>query len=164
MRRRRWLGWLGLAWLASPALADEAPGGDVPAPAPASVPPPVPMGAVPDTAVQTAALLAQGRATWYGGQRWHGRRTANGERFDRHALTAAHRSLPFGTWVRVVHVGSGREVHVRINDRGPASRRFIIDLSEAAADRLGFRAAGTAQVRLYLGDPAHSNSPNAPDR
>ncbi len=122
------------------------------------------MGAVPDTAAPSAPPLAQGRATWYGGQRWHGRRTANGERFDRHALTAAHRSLPFGTWVRVVHVGNGREVHVRINDRGPVSRRFIIDLSEAAAERLGFRAAGTAQVRLYLGDPAHSNSPNAPDR
>lgn len=94
-------------------------------------------------------LVQQGRASWYGGRRWHGRRTASGERFDRKALTAAHPAWPFGTWVRVVNPANGREVHVRINDRGPTGQRFIIDLSEAAAEQLGLRRLGTAPVRLY---------------
>jgi rare lipoprotein A len=91
--------------------------------------------------------LAQGWATWYGGKRWHGRRTASGERFDRQALTAAHLTLPMGTRVRVVNLSNGREVWVRINDRGPKGGQFIIDLSEAAAERLGMRRAGKARVR-----------------
>ena len=94
--------------------------------------------------------LAQGRATWYGGKRWQGKRTASGERFDRHALTAAHPNLPMGTWLRVVNLDNGRHVHVRINDRGPHGKRFVIDLSEAAAERLGFRRKGVAQVALHL--------------
>jgi rare lipoprotein A len=144
MRRRTFVGWLALPCAGGMAIADEVPQADVPAP--------VPMGAMPDRPDQAPPPLAQGRASWYGGQRWHGRRTASGERFDRHALTAAHRSLPFGTWLRVVNLANGREVHVRINDRGPFGKRFIIDLSEAAAEQLGFRSAGTAQVRLYLAD------------
>jgi rare lipoprotein A len=147
MRRRHLLGGLG-AWVATGlAAAEQAE--------------PVHQGeSVGQTATpqSTAAAppLDQGRATWYGGARWHGRRTASGERFDRHALTAAHRSLPFGTWLRVVNLANGREVLVRVNDRGPVSRRFIIDLSEAAARRLDFVARGTAQVRLHIGAPAHT--------
>lgn len=94
-------------------------------------------------------LVQQGRASWYGGRRWHGRRTASGERFDRKGLTAAHPTWPFGTWVRVVNPANGREILVRINDRGPRGQRFIIDLSEAAAERLGLRRHGTSPVRLY---------------
>jgi rare lipoprotein A len=114
--------------------------------------------AATDTARAVAELLPppppqpapqEGLATWYGGRRWHGRRTASGEPFDRHGLTAAHRSLPLGSRVRVVNLDNGREVHVRINDRGPRSRRFVIDLSEAAARRLGFRGQGSAPVRLH---------------
>ncbi len=147
MRRRHLLGGLG-AWVAN----------GLP---PAEQAEPVHQGeSVGQTATpqSTAAAppLAQGRATWYGGARWHGRRTASGERFDRHALTAAHRSLPFGTWLRVVNLANGREVLVRVNDRGPVSRRFIIDLSEAAARRLDIVARGTAQVRLHIGAPAHT--------
>ena len=98
---------------------------------------------------EPATLLQRGLATWYGGKRWHGRRTASGERFDRQALTAAHKTLPMGSRVRVVNLSNGREVIVRINDRGPFTPKFIIDLSEAAAERLGMRHAGRAQVALH---------------
>lgn len=88
-----------------------------------------------------------GMATWYGNL-FHGRRTASGERFDMHALTAAHRTLPLGACVRVTALGSARSVIVRINDRGPFVRGRIIDLSYAAAQALGVVAAGNAQVKL----------------
>jgi rare lipoprotein A len=74
--------------------------------------------------------VARGLASWYG-PRFHGRRTASGERFDQHQLTAAHRTLPFGTIVRVRSLVNGRTVDVRINDRGPHIRRRVIDLSRA---------------------------------
>ncbi len=90
---------------------------------------------------------AEGLASWYGA-RHHGKQTASGERFDQHALTAAHRSLPFGTRVRVTHLGNGRQVTVRINDRGPYARGRLIDLSRAAAEGLGMLRQGVAPVRL----------------
>lgn len=106
--------------------------------------------AISDASVQTmpGTLLQNGLASWYGGKRWQGRRTASGERFDRQALTAAHKTLPMGSRVRVVNLSNGREVTVRINDRGPFTPRVIIDLSEAAAERLGMRYSGRAQVTL----------------
>jgi rare lipoprotein A len=88
-----------------------------------------------------------GMATWYGKQ-FHGRRTASGERYDMHALTAAHRTLPLGACVRVTALGGARSVIVRINDRGPFVRGRIIDLSYAAAQALGVGSAGNAQVTL----------------
>jgi len=93
----------------------------------------------------------EGKAIWYGGK-WHGKKTASGERFDKEALTAAHRSLPFGTRVRVTSVASGRQVVVRINDRGPygRDRRRIIDVSEAAARALEFGKRGSIRVRLEV--------------
>jgi rare lipoprotein A len=91
--------------------------------------------------------LGRGKASWYG-PRFHGRRTSSGERFDMHDLTAAHHTLPFGTRVRVRNVANGREVVVRINDRGPRMRDRIIDLSKAAAGALGFVHAGEARVVL----------------
>ena len=94
-------------------------------------------------------LLQHGLASWYGGKRWQGRRTASGERFDGQALTAAHKTLPLGSRVRVVNLGNGRAVTVRINDRGPFTPQLIIDLSEAAAERLGMRHTGRAQVALH---------------
>jgi rare lipoprotein A len=93
------------------------------------------------------AVLARGKASWYG-PRFHGRRTANGERYDMHELTAAHPTLPFGTLVRVRNTTNGREVVVRINDRLPPIRHRIIDLSQAAAISLGFLQAGLAPVVL----------------
>jgi putative cell wall-binding protein len=86
----------------------------------------------------------QGEASWYG-PGFHGRRTASGETFDRNALTAAHRTLAFGTRVRVTNLENGRQVIVRINDRGPFHGNRVIDLSERAANEIGM--PGTAQVR-----------------
>lgn len=89
-----------------------------------------------------------GRASWYGGKH-HGRKTASGERFDKEQLTAAHRTLPFGTRVRVTNLDNGRTVVVRINDRGPFGRKQrIIDVSEAAARRLGMIQSGVVRVRV----------------
>ena len=87
-------------------------------------------------AQETERELARGIASWYG-PGLHGRRTASGERFDQHGLTAAHRSLPFGTVVRVRSLVNGKTVDVRINDRGPFLKRRIIDLSRGAAAALG---------------------------
>jgi rare lipoprotein A len=105
--------------------------------------------ALTDEASET--FLQGGIASWYGGQQWQGRRTASGERFDRQALTAAHKTLPFGSRVRVVNLSNGRAVTVRINDRGPFTPHSIIDLSEAAAKSLGMLQKGRARVALYSG-------------
>ena len=91
------------------------------------------------------ARTGGGMASWYG-PGFHGRRTASGERFNTGALTAAHRTLPFGTHVRVVNVETGRSIVVRINDRGPFVRGRVIDLSQAAARAIG--VTGVARVRL----------------
>ena len=90
-----------------------------------------------------------GQASWYG-KAHQGELTASGERFDMHALTAAHRTLPFGTIVRVTHLKSGKSVNVRINDRGPFRGGRIIDLSYEAARRLGIVDRGTARVELTV--------------
>ena len=92
-----------------------------------------------------------GQASWYG-KAHQGALTASGERFDMHALTAAHRTLPFGTIVRVTHLKSGKSVNVRINDRGPFRGGRIIDLSYEAARKLGFVARGTARVEITVVD------------
>ena len=91
--------------------------------------------------------LGRGKASWYG-PGFHGRRTASGERFDMNDLTAAHRTLPFGTRLLVRNITNGQEVVVRINDRGPRIRNRIIDLSRAAAAALDLLQAGDAQVIL----------------
>ena len=91
--------------------------------------------------------LDRGRASWYG-PGFHGKRTASGERFDMNDLTAAHRTLPFGTRVRVRNIQNGREVVVRINDRGPHISDRIIDLSKAAGAALDLLHAGVAPVVL----------------
>jgi rare lipoprotein A len=90
-----------------------------------------------------------GPASWYGGY-FHGRTTANGERYDMNGLTAAHRSLPFGTKVRVTNLKNGRSVTVRINDRGPYVGKRIIDLSRGAAQAVNMIRAGVALVRLEV--------------
>lgn len=97
-------------------------------------------------------LLDQGLASWYG-PGLHGRRTASGERFDRFAFTAAHRTLPFGTRVCVRSLVNGRTVMVRINDRGPfAGRDRVVDLSQAAARELGMIGLGIKPVQLWQAD------------
>ena len=93
--------------------------------------------------------IGEGRASWYGAQ-FAGRRTASGERFDPEELTAAHRTLPFGSLVRVTHASTGKSVVVRINDRGPFHGNRVIDLSQAAAEEIGIRRAGSGVVELAL--------------
>jgi len=92
-----------------------------------------------------------GIASWYG-RDFHGRKTANGERYDMHALSAAHKTLPLPTLVRVTNLENGRSVVVRVNDRGPFARNRLIDLSYAAARSLGFVNKGTARVRVQTLD------------
>jgi rare lipoprotein A len=94
-----------------------------------------------------------GVASWYG-PRHHGRPTASGEPFDMNALTAAHRTLPLGTRVRVTNVDNGRSVVVRITDRGPYVGERVIDVSQAAAEALGMLERGVARVQLEVLGPA----------
>jgi len=90
-----------------------------------------------------------GLASWYG-HPYHGRVAADGEIYDMEKLTAAHRTLPFGAWVRVTNLGNGKTVDVRITDRGPFVDGRIIDLSHAAAEAIGSIGPGVAQVRLEV--------------
>lgn len=100
--------------------------------------------------------VAEGVASWYGG-RHNGRMTANGEIFDGGRLSAAHRTLPLPSVVEVTNLENGRRLKVRVNDRGPFVRGRLIDLSEAAAEALGFKAKGTARVRVrFIGPAARS--------
>ena len=99
----------------------------------------------------TLTMLGEGRASWYGPD-FHGKRTANGETYNMNRLTAAHRTLPFNTVVRVDNLENGNSVIVRINDRGPYIGNRVIDLSREAATQLGMIRNGTANVRLYLLD------------
>jgi rare lipoprotein A len=111
--------------------------------------PSLPDGGVPSdggTGAQEGEI-ARGLASWYG-EPFHGRRTASGEVFDMNELTAAHKTLPFGTRVRVRHASTGKEVTVRINDRGPHVPGRIIDLSQAAASALGIVQSGVGRVVL----------------
>ena len=89
--------------------------------------------------------LGKGVASWYG-PGFHGKKTANGERFNPYDLTAAHKTLPFGTKVRVTNEQTGKSVVVRINDRGPYAHGRVIDLSKAAAEAVGI--AGTEKATL----------------
>lgn len=95
----------------------------------------------------------KGVASWYSYPS-HTRRTATGEWFDPHRLTAAHKTLPLPCEVEVTNLQNGRRIRVRVNDRGPYADGRIIDLSRAAADRLGFTRQGTARVRVKLLGPA----------
>ena len=98
------------------------------------------------------ARVQEGVVSWYG-ERFHNRPTASGELFDIAALTMAHPSLPFGTKVRVTNLRNGRSVVVRVNDRGPFVGARIADLSQAAADLLGFLRRGVVHARIeVLGD------------
>ncbi|WP_086734662.1 septal ring lytic transglycosylase RlpA family protein [Erythrobacter colymbi] len=154
-------GLLGLAPLtASTAAAPDANAAGVDAATSAAVIELVPLQ---PTAEVTAPVLAEqpapsapqetvvgrGSASYYAAQ-FDGRRTASGERFDNDEMTAAHRTLPFGSRVRVTNLATGRSVVVRINDRGPFTRGRMIDVSRAAAVELGLVARGHGEVELAL--------------
>jgi rare lipoprotein A len=91
----------------------------------------------------------EGIASWYGPD-FHGRRTANGEIYNMYGMTAAHKTLPFDTMLRVTNLENGRSVVVRVNDRGPYAKGRIIDLSKSAAEKIGMIGPGTARVRLEV--------------
>lgn len=116
------------------------------APSNAPTRPPVSTGAPAQSAVP-GEYTEQGVASWYGAP-FNGRRTSNGEIYDMYQLTAAHRTLPFGAVVRVTNLGNGKQVNVRINDRGPFVANRVIDLSYSAAEAIGMVGPGTAEVRL----------------
>lgn len=90
-----------------------------------------------------------GNASWYG-PKWQGRKTSNGEKFDRHKLTAAHRTLPFNTKVKVTNLKNNKSVVVRVNDRGPFKQGRIIDLSEKAADEIDAKRQGISYVKVQV--------------
>lgn len=103
-------------------------------------------------------FVEEGIASWYG-PGFHGKQTANGETYNQFALTAAHKILPLGTKVRVTHLGNGRSILVRINDRGPFVDDRVIDLSRAAASRLDMMGTGTATVRVQsIGEVAQADA------
>jgi len=99
----------------------------------------------------------RGVASWYG-RRFHGQKTASGELYDMYAMTAAHPTLPIPSYVRVTNVANGRSVVVRVNDRGPFHSSRVIDLSYAAAYKLGFIQAGSAQVELESVQPTREQA------
>ena len=105
----------------------------------------------PIEAAPATTALGRGIASYYG-RRFHGRRTASGERFDMNAMTAAHKTLPFGSLVEVTNPNTGKSVTVRINDRGPYAHGRLIDLSRAAAEQIGLVSRGHGTVELALVD------------
>jgi rare lipoprotein A len=116
---------------------------------------------VPALAPATIGSAETGLASWYGIP-YHGRYAASGEIYDMEQLTAAHRSLPFDTWVKVTNLTNGKRVDVRINDRGPFVRGRIIDLSHAAAREIDLLGPGVARVHLEVIAPLdRSSSPAA---
>ncbi len=101
---------------------------------------------------------ARGVASWYG-KKFHGHRTSSGETYNMYAMTAAHKELPLPSWVRVTHLGNGRSVIVKVNDRGPFHDNRLIDLSWAAAKKLGITGTGTGVVEIEALDPEHYQQP-----
>jgi rare lipoprotein A len=121
---------------------------ETPPPTPPGHPKPYKVGRIWYQPLPHADRFVQwGKASWYGTQ-FHGKKTANGEVYNMYAMTAAHKTLPFETYVIVRNVENNREVEVRINDRGPFARSRIIDLSYAAAKKLGIVGPGTAYVKI----------------
>lgn len=143
----------------APPPVTRAPGAPAPQPAtppPATVPerplrpwekPYVVNGERFDPLLDHQGFVEEGIASWYGAD-FHGKKTSNGEIYDMHALTAAHKALPLGVWVRVRNLKSGQEQILRVNDRGPFVAGRVIDLSYAGAQALGLVGPGTAPVRV----------------
>jgi len=142
---RRSSRFFALAALAAASLsACAGPPRDVPPPAPVAPPPVVQSSCLP-------SFIDTGVASWYG-EEFHMKATASGEPFDMNDLTAAHRWLPLNTIVRVTNLENGKSAVLRINDRGPYMRGRVLDVSRYAAQQLGMKRHGTAQVRIEVFD------------
>ncbi|HJT68994.1 MAG TPA: septal ring lytic transglycosylase RlpA family protein [Terriglobales bacterium] len=134
----------------APPPQQQVPEGTPPVEAEKTKPPEPPIASETEISPDTKPLLVEtGIASWYGAP-YHNRRGSNGEIYDMHALTAAHRTLPLGSIVRVTNLKSGDSVIVRITDRGPFIEGRIIDLSQAAAQKINLIRAGTGEVRVEL--------------
>jgi rare lipoprotein A len=120
-----------------------------------SEPAPVPVEE-PTKPAEKGVPTQTGLAAYYHAT-FQGRRTANGESFDHNALTAAHKTLPFGTLVRVINLNNNRSVIVRVNDRGPMQKNRVIDLTRRAARELGFLARGMTRVTVEVVNAARSS-------
>lgn len=138
----------GLPWLCMAALFFFTACGSTPPATPVGRPKPYRVDGtwykpMPDA----KGYVEKGVASWYG-RKFHGRKTSNGETYDMYAMTAAHKTLPLGTWVRVRRTDTGKEITVRVNDRGPFVNGRIIDLSYTAAKQLDMVGPGTARVEV----------------
>ena len=121
-----------------------------PQPSPGAAKPPKPymvLGKWYQPLADSRGFVEHGKASWYG-KKFHGRKTANGEIYDMYGISAAHKTLPLGTYVRVFNLENSRQLDVRINDRGPFVRGRVIDLSYSAARKLGVVGPGTADVKI----------------
>lgn len=103
----------------------------------------------PTTSFKKTASTFTGTTSWYG-RKFNGRRTASGERFNMHKLTAAHRTLPFGTVLEITNLENDKKIFVTVNDRGPFIKNRVLDLSYAAAKELDFIRTGTARIRARV--------------
>ena len=137
--------------LAASCAERKAPTGPPSAPAPAAAP------AIPPVSPANRIYRETGTASWYG-REFHGRTTASGEVFDRYGMSAAHRTLPLGTVIRVTNLDNYKSVTVTVNDRGPFVKKWIIDLSYGAAKELGFIAQGTAPVKIETLKPVDGSA------
>lgn len=167
----------GLVVRDGPAPAHERDGGPAIPPDVSAVPEPVPraepraaygnrspytvLGRTYTVMPSSQGYVERGIASWYG-TKFHGRLTSSREPYDMYAMTAAHKSLPLPTFVRVTNLENGRSVIVRVNDRGPFHEDRIIDLSYAAAIKLGIHVAGTGKVEVRAIDPEHPELATAP--
>lgn len=145
-RRFAWVGFALVTACAANGCAGRRPLASSVPPPPA--PEPIP-SLPPSTPLVPGAYAEQGVASWYGVP-FHGRRAASGEIFDMNTLVAAHRTLPFGSFVRVTNLNNGKQTDVRIIDRGPFVEGRVLDLAHAAAVALGMIGTGTAPVRIEL--------------
>lgn len=127
--------------------------------APAATPTPAPAAAPSSPAVAPSAPAATGAETGLAAvysDKLHGRKTASGQIYDRNKLTAAHKTLPFGTRVKVTHARNGRSVELRINDRGPTQAGRVLDISPRAAQALGMSKRGLDEVRVEIIETAQA--------
>lgn len=106
---------------------------------------------------ESTGYVERGTASWYG-KKFHGRKTSNGEIYNMYAMTAAHKTLPIPTYLQVTNLDNGKKIVVRVNDRGPFHGNRIIDLSYAAASKLGFAQNGTGRVELRALEPGQSTT------
>jgi rare lipoprotein A len=138
---------VGSAFAQTAAAPVAAPAAPAPAVAPAAAAAPAPAAAPAKATAAAATGASEAKIAWYG-RKFNGRKTASGERFNAGKMTMAHKTLPFGTRVKVTNLANKRSVIVRVNDRGPSTPDRVGDVTQAAATKLRMRRTGTAQVRL----------------